>query len=167
MTGLLINNGYEVIGVNVEYINPFIEASCLVLKTIANVDTTLGKAYLKTSPYSSDTIAVVIGLLGDIKGQVILSMNHGVACKIASYMMMGMPVNQLDEVTKSAVAEAANMILGNAATLLFKKNVKIDITPPALFSGDDMQVSTPKMKTICVPLNISPGELIEMGISAI
>lgn len=152
---------------NVEYINPFIQASQAVLKSIANMETSLGKVYLKTSPYSSDTLAVVIGLMGDIKGQIIFSMNRIVACKIASAMMMGVPVCELDEVSKSAVAEAANMILGNAATLLDRKGVKTDITPPSIFMGDDMQVSAPQMKTICVPLNFNSGEGIELDIAAV
>ncbi|MCR4436456.1 MAG: chemotaxis protein CheX [Clostridiales bacterium] len=152
---------------NVEYINPFIEASQTVLKSIANIDSSIGKVYLRTSSYSSDTLAIVIGLIGDIRGQIIFSMNRAVACKIASAMMMGMPVYELDEVSKSAVAEAANMILGNAATLLYRKGVKTDITPPSLFMGDDMQVFSPKMKTICVPLNISSNETIELDIAAV
>ena len=152
---------------NVEYINPFVEASQTVLKAIANIDSSTGRVYLKTAPYSSDTLAIVIGLMGDIKGQIIFSMNRAVACKIASAMMMGMPVYELDEVSKSAIAEAANMILGNAAALLYRKGIKTDITPPSLFMGDDMQVSSPKMKTICVPLNIGSSETIELDIAAV
>lgn len=152
---------------NVEYINPFIVASQKVLKSIANIDSSIGNVYLKTSPYSSDTLAIVIGIMGDIRGQFIFSMNKAVACMIASAMMMGKPVYKLDEVSKSAISEAANMILGNAATLLFNKGIKIDISPPSIFMGDDMQVSTPKMKTICVPLNINPSEKIELDIVAI
>ena len=151
----------------VEYINPFIQASQMVLKSIADIDSSLGKVYMKISPYTSDTVAIVIGLMGDIRGQVIFSMNRSAACKIASAMMMGMPVNKLDEISKSAVTEAANMILGNAATILYRKGVKIDITPPTLFMGDDMQISTPKMKTVCVPLITSSGEIIELDLIAI
>lgn len=152
---------------NVEYINPFIEASQTVLKSIANIDSSIGKVYLRTSPYSSDTLAAVIGVMGDIRGQVIFSMNRVIACKIASAMMMGIPVTKLDEVSKSAVSEAANIIIGNAATLFFRRGVKVDITPPSLFMGDDMQVSTPKMITICVPLNISSSETIELNIAVV
>ena len=152
---------------NAKYINPFIEASRSVLKTAANMDISVGKIYLKTSPYSSDTVAIIIGLMGNLKGQVIISMNKLIACKIASSMMMGMPVAELDEVSKSAITEAANMILGNAATLLYNQSIKIDITPPSLLMADNMQISTPKMKTICVPLVISSGGTIELDIAAI
>ena len=60
---------------NVEYINSFIEASQIVLKSVANTDILIGKVYLKTSQYASDTLVMFIGLMGDIRGQVIISMN--------------------------------------------------------------------------------------------
>jgi chemotaxis protein CheX len=80
--------------------------------------------------------------------------------------MMGIPIFMLDEISKSAVTEVTNMILGNAASLLFRKGIKIDITPPTLFMGDDMRISALGLKTICVPLKIGSGEIIELDIVA-
>ena len=61
--------------------------------------------------------------------------------KIASAMMMGMKITELDEMSKSAIAESANMILGNAATILYNKGIKIEITPPSLMTGENIQIS--------------------------
>ncbi|NLZ53406.1 MAG: chemotaxis protein CheX, partial [Thermoanaerobacteraceae bacterium] len=122
---------------DVDHINPFIQASRTVMKSVANTDVSLGKVYLKSSPYSSETIVIVVGLMGELRGQVIFSMDKSVALKIASAMMMGMPITELDEMSKSAIAESANMILGNAATLLYDKGIKIEITPPSLMMGDN------------------------------
>ena len=155
------------IPMNVEYINPFIQASRSVLKTTVNMEISVGKVYLKTAPYSSNYIAIMIGLMGKLKGQVIINMDKPMASKIASGMMMGMPVNELDEISKSAVAEAANMILGNAATIFYNQGIKIEITPPSLIMGENMLISTPKMKIICVPLIICSGGTIELDIAAI
>lgn len=152
---------------NVEYINPFIEASQLVLKSAANIETSLGKVYLKASPYPSDAVVIIIGLMGKLRGQVIFSMNKTVACKIASSMMMDMPVNELDEVSKSAISEATNMILGNAATILFSKGIKVDITTPSIMMGDNMLISIPKMTTVCIPLNFTTGGTMELDIAAV
>jgi chemotaxis protein CheX len=151
---------------NVEYINPFIEASQLVLKSAANIETSLGKVHLKTSPYPSDTVVIIIGLMGKLKGQIIFSMDKTVACKIAS-SMMGMPINELDEVSKSAISEATNMILGNAATILFSKGIQVDITPPSIMLGDNMLISIPKMTTVCIPLNFTTGGTMELDIAAV
>ncbi len=152
---------------NVDHINPFIQASRTVMKTVANIDVTLGKVYLKTSPYSSDTVVVVVGLMGALRGQVLFSMDKPVALQIASAMMMGMTITELDEMSKSAIAESANMILGNAATLLYNNGVKIEITPPSLMMGDNIQISTPNMKTLCIPLLLSTGGKIELDIALV
>ncbi len=150
---------------NIEYINPFIEASQTVLKQIANIDAKLGKVYLKESPYKSDTLAIIVGLTGKIRGQAVFSMNIKVALSIASSMMCGMPVTELDEISKSAISELTNMILGNTATILYNKGVGIEITPPSLVLGDNLQISASKMKTICIPLDLGDDKLMELDIS--
>jgi chemotaxis protein CheX len=150
---------------NVEHINPFIEASKTVMKTVANIDVSLGRVYLKTSPYSSETLVVVVGLMGELRGQVIFSMDKNVAFKIASAMMMGMSITKLDEMSKSAIAESTNVILGNAATLFYNRGITIQITPPSLMMGNNIQISTPNMKILSIPLILSTGGKIEMDIA--
>lgn len=150
---------------NVEHINPFIEASKTVMKTVANIDVSLGRVYLKTSPYSSETLVVVVGLMGELRGQVIFSMDKNVAFKIASAMMMGMSITKLDEMSKSAIAESTNVILGNAATLFYNRGINIQITPPSLMMGNNIQISTPNMKILSIPLILSTGGKIEMDIA--
>jgi chemotaxis protein CheX len=150
---------------NVEYMNPFIEASQSVLQQTAGIDAKLGNIYLKTSPYTSDSVAIIVGLTGKIRGQVIFTMGKKVAMNIASGMMGGMPVNELDEISKSAISEMTNMILGNTATILYNKGIGIEITPPSLLMGDNMQISPNKMKTVCIPLILSEGNVMEIDIS--
>ncbi len=52
------------------------------------------------------------------------------------------------------------MIMGNSATLLFNDGVVVDITPPTLLMGENLEVSTANMKTITVPLGCSVGEVL-------
>ncbi len=150
---------------NIEYINPFIEASQTVLKQVVNVDARLGKVFLKNSPYQGESILIIVGITGKIRGQAIFTMSKNVAFKIASAMMMGMPVDELNEISKSALSELTNMILGNTATLLYNKGIGIEITPPSLLLGENLQISQSKMKTICIPLYLSDNEILEIDIS--
>lgn len=150
---------------NIEYINPFIEASQTVLMQIASLDAKLGKVFLKTSPYKSEDIIIMVGLTGKIRGQAIFSMSRNFGMKIASCMMMGMQVTEFDELSKSAISELANMIMGNAATLLYNRGINIDITPPSLLMGENMQITPSKMKTICIPLLIGENDKIDLDIS--
>ena len=150
---------------NVEYINPFIEASQTVLSQIANLQIKLGKVYIKDSPYRGDNIMVIVGLTGKIRGQAMFSMSRETAMFVASCMLGGMPVAELDEISKSAITELANMILGNTATILYNKGIGVDITPPSFLMGDNMQVSSSKLKTVCVPLKLDESNMMEIDIS--
>jgi len=151
--------------VNIEYMNPFIEASQTVLKQSANIDAKLGKVYLKNQPHKSDNIMIIVGLTGKIRGQVGFGMDKPSALDIASSMMGGMEINGLDEISKSAISEMTNMILGNAATILYNKGIAIEITPPSFLMGDNMEVYSNKMQTICIPLELGNDRKLEIDIS--
>jgi len=150
----------------VEYINPFIEASQTVLKQIASLDAKLGKIYLKTAPYRSEDVIIMVGLTGKIRGQAVFSLTKDFAMRIASAMMMGMPISEFDDMAKSAISELANMIMGNAATILYNRGINIDITPPSLLMGENMQITPNRMQTICIPLMFGEDGKIELDISS-
>ncbi len=150
---------------NIEYINPFIEASQTVLKQVANIDAKLGKVFLKSAPYMGEQILIIVGITGKIRGQAIFTMSKSVAFKVASAMMFGMPVDELNEISKSALSELTNMILGNTATILYNKGIGIEITPPSLLLGENLQITPSKMKTICIPLHLEGDEILEIDIS--
>ena len=110
-------------------------------------------------------MAIIVGVTGKIKGQVTFSISREIACKIASCMMMGMPVKELDEMSKSALAELGNMIMGNTATIFYGKGLQIDITPPSILTGDNMQFSTNGTQTVTVPIILSIGGSINIDVS--
>jgi len=150
---------------NVDYINPFIEASQSVLMMMTGNKPELGQVYIRKSPFKSDNIAVVVGLTGKIRGQVILSFSQKSALSVASAMMGGMVLTELDEMSKSAISELANMIMGNTATLLASRGIGIEITPPSMFMGEKLLISPANMKTICIPLNVGGENMIDIDVS--
>jgi chemotaxis protein CheX len=150
---------------NVDYINPFIEASQSVLMMMTGNKPELGQVYIRKSPFKSDNVAVIVGLTGKIRGQVILSFSQKSALAVASAMMGGMTVSVLDEISKSAISELANMIMGNTATLLASRGIGIEITPPSLFMGEKLLITPANMKTICIPLRIGGENSIDIDVS--
>ncbi len=150
---------------NIEYINPFIEASQTVLQQVANIDAKLGKVFLRSSPYKGEAVVILVGITGKMRGQTIFTMSKETAFRIASAMMCGMAVEELNEISKSALSELTNMILGNAATLLYNKGIGIEITPPSLLLGENLSISQSKMQTICIPLHLTDTEMLEIDLS--
>ena len=99
-----------------------------------------------------------------MRGQVFLGMDTSTACDIASRMMMGMPVETLDDMANSAISELGNMIMGNAATIFANQKILIDITPPTLCRGS-LKISTPNTQNICIPLVSEEGIQIDMDVA--
>lgn len=150
---------------NVEYINPFIEASQSVLSMMTGSTPVLGQVFLRKSPFQSDNIAVIVGLTGRIRGQVVISLSKETALSVASSMMGGMPVTELDDLSKSAISELGNMIMGNTATILASRGIGIEITPPSLLLGDKIVIAPSHMRTVCVPLELGPNGKLEIDVS--
>ncbi len=149
----------------VEYINAFIKASTEVLNNFVSDKFGVGKPYIRNNPFPTKEIVIILGITGDIKGQAVFSLTEEIAKKIASAMMMGMPVEEIDEMAKSALSELGNMIMGNSATLLFNAGMKIDITPPSLVKGTSIEITSAGMETICVPLVSAMGDIeFDIGI---
>jgi chemotaxis protein CheX len=120
---------------DVKYINPFITSSVSVLKNMCLVDVTVGKPELMPIIFAADSKVVIIGMTGDVRGQILLGFSKKAALDIASRMMGGMQLDSLDEIAESALAELSNMIMGNTATAMYTNNIKIDITPPVIATG--------------------------------
>jgi len=149
---------------NAEFINPFIKASKDILAQMAGMHSEMGSIYVKDKTFPTSNVAIIIGITGGLTGQAVLSMSEGMAIKIASNMMGGLPVADLDDISRSAISELGNMIMGNAATLLYNHNLKIDITPPTLLIGEKISISMPNMKALCIPLKTEYG-IIELDIA--
>ncbi|TCK89034.1 chemotaxis protein CheX [Natranaerovirga hydrolytica] len=138
--------------INVEHINAFINAAKNILNDVCQIEIATEKPFLKSPVYAKDTLVIIIGVTGQIKGSVMIGLDETVCFDIASKMMMGMPVTELNDMTKSAISELANMILGNAATSFSNKGIIIDITPPSIVFGN-MSIESNAIKNICVPLS--------------
>ena len=150
-----------------EYLNPFIQSSKSIINQTTGLTTSLGKIYNKTAPYRGDNVLVLIGLTGDIQGSVTISLTNELTCKIASCMMGGLPVPELEEIAISAISELCNMIMGNTANLFSNINVNIDITPPTVLTGENIKLTPSKSVVVCVPLNFEDNETIEIDITYI
>lgn len=141
-----------------EYINSFLSAFENVAAQVLNEEISRGNIYLKDKSKDIDEVLISIGVTGDLKGHIMLSMNEDTALNIASRMMCGMKIMNLDEIAKSAVSELGNMIAGNSAISLFQLGKKVDIKPPELFTSKDI-FEIIDGNAVCVPMKIREDEI--------
>jgi chemotaxis protein CheX len=143
----------------VEYINPFVEAAFNVLKEVLGVDVKRGDLYLKPSTMKIMGVAALVGLAGDVEGRVLFDMSKDTSLFVVS-AMNGEEFKALDEMAKATIQELANMITAQAVTKLHELGFKFDLTPPALFTGDNMEVSSnmgKDVEALIVPMELGAG----------
>lgn len=149
--------------IDVRHINPFLQSSVSIVESVTQVKMTVGKPEKTDFRLRETTYAIQVGVVGEMKGQVILAMEDSNAKDIASRMMFGMPVTELDEMSSSALNELSNMIMGNTATIFSTLGILIDITPPLAVYGKDLQLKT-DIEGIKVPLMFDGKEYIGLYI---
>lgn len=142
----------------VEYVNPFVEATFNTIKSVLGVDLVRGKLFLKDTSQPVMGIAVLVGLAGDVEGRVIFDMEKETMMKIVSDMN-GETLTELDELAKSTIMELANMITGTAVTRLQDLGFSFDLTPPVLFSGENMELANAGVEALIVPVDLPQGRL--------
>jgi chemotaxis protein CheX len=120
------------------YINPFLSSSVHVIEQLTQVRASVGQLTLKRMETAQNLIWLRIGIIGQMKGDIIFEFPKHVALKLVSSMMGGYAVTDLDEMSQSAIAELGNMISGNASTLLSNDGILIDITPPNIMESAAM-----------------------------
>ena len=138
---------------DVAYVNPFIAASSNVIKSMCTLDVKVNKPYVTPIVFDTESLVILIGITGNVRGQVFISFPKKTALIIAGAMMGGVILEDMDEMTESALSELGNMIMGNVATIFSTNKINIDITPPSTARGN-MVFDTNNLEHICIPFLI-------------
>jgi chemotaxis protein CheX len=145
---------------NVTYINPFLEALTKVLQQFGITDADIGNLEKKERMQVTLDVTAVVGLVGDIKGNVAYSLSQDTAKKLITAMTSGMtPVDEFDTLARSAIGELSNMTTGMASILLSKIGVNIDISPPSIIVGEDIYFIISSVQSIAVDINTPVGRI--------
>jgi len=110
-------------------------------------------------------VAVVVGVIGRIKGRIVFDLSEETALKIASKMDGGVFKSLEDEMARSIIGELANMITGRAVTKLEKENLHFSFTPPTIITGENLNVyEFADMEALIIPIDTGMG-IIEINIA--
>lgn len=148
---------------DVNNINPFLQSTINIFESVTQVKLAVGKPALAEFVFPTPVYTITVGVVGQMKGQAVLSMTREVAQDIASKMMMGMPVETMDEMACSALNELSNMIMGNTATIFSTQGKIIDITPPIAMEGTNLRMQS-DISPIAVPLLMDGAEYFKLYI---
>lgn len=114
-----------------EFVNPFLSPAITVWEKELGQPLELVGATAVSTKFTTTDITAVIGVTGQLKGNVLYEFNQTTALSVAG-TMLGEQLETLDEMALSALGELANMITGNATTLLAQAGYECEISPPVI-----------------------------------
>ena len=145
-------------------VNPFVDAFVTVMPQMGFPEPTRVKMSVKKKNAVSLGVAVIVGFTKQLRGNIVYNMSEDTAKFIASTMMMGMPVEDFNEMAQSAISEMSNMLTANAATNLTGLGMDVDISTPSLSIGSNFQVKISDDTYLTVDMDLG-GRLVELDIA--
>lgn len=139
---------------DVRLINPFIGAVTGIMPQIGFSNITRKGISLKEKKFMVSGVVLTLGIVGDKKGNVVYSIDMDGAKKIASTMMMGMPVEELDDMSKSALSELSNMLTANASINFSNDGINLDISVPTMMYGEEIEINLQKDNIVCIDFDV-------------
>jgi len=140
-----------------EYINPFYKATKDVFQLMLDIDPQRKELKVVEDMVCSKDASVLLGVTGDLKGSLLFSFPKDMTLKMIK-IMSGMEMDEIDHFASSALGEIANIIGGNAMTLLAEQEYKCDIVPPQIFVGEYKSFSMANEKVLLMSLATPIGE---------
>ncbi len=107
-----------------------------VLISLCDCDVTMDNPQITNLSKTQGDINIILELNGKLRGQVIYAMSDDFSLGIASHMME-MPIDEIDNLTLSALSEIGNIITGNATTKLESLGFYCETTIPKVVIGKD------------------------------
>lgn len=145
---------------NVKFINPFLEGTLSVLKTMAFVEPRAGKPYLKMDSLAKGDISGIIGLTGSAAGSLALSFSEGAILKIVSNML-GEEIKDINSDIKDAVGEITNMVSGVARKNLEAEGFYVQAAIPTVVSGKNHSIAhVMGGPSLIIPFEINEGAFV-------
>jgi chemotaxis protein CheX len=125
---------------DVKVINAMLRSMVKVFNEMLNTKVEMDKPQISKELAKGYDLVTVVGYNGNLSGNLVYGFSSELGLTIVS-KMMGMPYDKLDELAMSAIGELGNMVSGNIAMNLEQIGKPIDITPPSVILGKEIQVN--------------------------
>jgi len=141
-----------------EIAKPFVQATKHVLTTMAMIEPTPGKPYVKKNATAAGDVSAVVGLTGDKSGSISISFSKKCAVSIVKNML-GDDIQDIVQDTKDAVGEITNMISGQARAGLAQMGLAMQASTPTIIFGDNHSIShVTSGSVVAIPFSTPHGD---------
>ena len=140
---------------DIKYINPFIVAAQTVFKTMLGISAEMGKPALKTVNRTSGDVTGIMGLVGDKKGTVAISLREKGA-KFVYKTLVGEECESISQDVVDAIGEITNIISGQARKEFEKNDINLNAAIPMVIVGKEVEMNfITKIPIISLPFYFS------------
>ena len=116
-----------------KHIQTILNGTISSLKTILPMNIEVKSPSISTEPFIQEHMGVLTGIVGDIKGRIIIDGTPAAFGGVGA-AMFGMPLE--GEMLESFTGELGNMVAGNLCTIVGQNGLDLDITPPTVMVGN-------------------------------
>jgi chemotaxis protein CheX len=149
-----------------QYIQPFIDVCKNVFKEFVGSELTAERPYFADKDSLSEwDISAVIGLTGEARGAVVISMKKELAIKLTD-ILTGSAHERLDDEVVDAIGEIINIIAGNAKKGL-EAAFRLVISLPTIVEGKEHSIKWPngQARIICIPFTIFGSDTFNLSVA--
>jgi chemotaxis protein CheX len=149
-----------------KYIQPFVDVCESVFRDFIGSELIAERPHFTDKKDSYDwDISAVIGLTGEARGAVVISMKKSLALKLTG-VLTGSTHTDIDDEVVDAIGEIINIIAGNAKRGL-EESFRLVISLPTIIRGTNHTIMWPseQARIICIPFKIFETEMFYLSIA--
>ncbi|MDR1617543.1 MAG: chemotaxis protein CheX [Treponema sp.] len=149
-----------------QYIQPFVKVCTEVFKQFVGYDLATSRPFfLEREAVNEWDVSAVIGLTGEARGAVVISMKNDLAIKITN-TLTGAAHESLDEEVLDAIGEIVNIVAGNVKREL-EESFRLVISLPTIVRGKEHSIKWPHSHTrvICIPFTVSGVDTFHLSVA--
>ena len=149
-----------------QYIEPFIKVCKNVFSEFVNLKLEAKLPYfMEKDAVTEWDISAIIGLTGEARGAVVISMKDELAIKLTA-ILTGKAHNILYADVVDAVGEIINIIAGNVKQEL-EEAFRLVISLPTIVKGKEHSINWPEgqARVICIPFTISDTDSFTLSVA--
>lgn len=143
-----------------EYISVFKESLLDCMNRMSKTLITYKDEYPGDKELESKGITLIVGIIGEFSGRMLMDLSQETANNLVETIMRKEPESNDDVIL--ALGELANIISGNASSILNRKNkaLGLRVAPPSILRGEEVVISPADFKTTTVLAETDFGEIV-------
>jgi len=148
----------------IEYMEPFVEAACSVLRRISGGRAEPGRLGLLGTMFPTACVNIAARVSGNLQGDVVYSMSSRTAQKLAE-LLTGAEAHGFGRLTGSGLVQLGDLLARETGCLLSRTGLNCEISGPTVFQGLNVEFSA-AAPALAVSVNTDAGQVdINLAVS--